>query len=98
MSAVKISALHLFNRIFPDKTFHSISNLITGMITGYGISFTIVSRASCKIFASDWNKEIKNGTCIDMSKFYTAQTVLGVIFDVIVVALPMPMPMLGAFR
>ena len=90
VSAVKISALDLFNHIFPNKMFHKISYLVVGLLTGYGIAYSIVSLASCKPFTFNWDKEINNGTCIDTSKFYTSQTVTGVIFDVIVVTMPMP--------
>lgn len=91
VSLVKISALDLFNHIFPSKTFHRISYVVMAMLASYGIAFTIASLAACKPFAFNWNKELPHGTCIDTSKFYTAQTILGVFFDVVVVALPMPM-------
>lgn len=91
VSAVKISALDLFNHIFPNETFHRASYLVMGMLGSYGIAFAIVSLASCKPFAFNWDKEITSGTCIDTSRFYVSQTILGVVFDVIVVALPMPM-------
>ena len=91
VSAVKISALDLFNRIFPNQTFHRISYLVMGLISSYGIAFAVTSLAACEPFAFNWDKEILNGTCIQTSKFYTAQTILGVIFDVMIVALPMPM-------
>ena len=91
VSAVKISVLDLFNHIFPNQTFHRISYLVMALISSYGIAFAIASLAACAPFAFNWDKEIVYGTCIQISRFYTAQTILGVIFDVMVVALPMPM-------
>lgn len=91
VSTVKISAVDLFNHIFPNKMFHRISSLLIGLLASYGIAFAIASLAACEPFAFNWDKEIKNGTCINTSKFYTAQTIIGVVFDVIVVALPMPL-------
>lgn len=61
------------------------------MLASYGIAFATASLAACRPFEYNWNRTIENGTCIDTSRFYTAQTIIGVVFDFIVVALPMPM-------
>ena len=91
VSVVKISAVDLFIHIFPSVLFHRISYLVMAMLASYGISFAIASIAACTPFKYNWDKTIVNGRCIDISRFYTAQTTLGVLFDIIVVAMPMPM-------
>lgn len=91
VSVVKISALDLFNHIFPSMLFHKISYLLMAMLASYGIAFASASVASCTPFEYNWNKTIVNGRCINTSRFYTAQTTLGVLFDVVLVAMPMPM-------
>lgn len=91
ISTVQISALDLFNHIFPNKTFHRISYVIMVLLASYGVAFAITSLAACRPFAFTWDKIHQNGACINTSRFYMSQTISGFIFDVIVVALPMPM-------
>ena len=91
VAMVKVSALGLFITIFPSKRFHQVAYLLIGITTSYGISFAITSLAACRPFAFNWDKTIKNGRCIDTARFYIAQTILGLLLDVIVVAVPMPM-------
>ncbi|KAL8947423.1 MAG: hypothetical protein Q9222_006291 [Ikaeria aurantiellina] len=61
------------------------------LLAGYGAAFAITSLAACRPFEFNWDKTIDGGECIDVSKFYGAQVILGVVFDVVVVVLPMPM-------
>ena len=88
---VKVSALGLFITIFPNKRFHQVAYLVMGITMSYGISFAVTCLAACRPFAFNWAKTIKDGSCIDTNTFYVAQTVIGLILDVMVVALPMPM-------
>lgn len=91
VATVKVSALGLFITIFPNKRFHQVAYFVVGITLSYGFSFAVTSLAACRPFAFNWDKTIKDGSCIDTSTFYVAQTVIGVILDVVVVALPMPM-------
>ena len=89
ITIVKLSALDLFIKLFPNRRFHQIVYVVMALIASYGIAYTITTLASCVPFAYNWDKTIEGGTCIDTSRYYTAQTIIGVVFDFIVVCLPM---------
>ena len=88
---VKISVLDLFIVIFENQRFRRISYAAMGLMICYGIAFTIATFLSCRPFSFNWDKTIKDGVCINTSKYFLAQTVIGVLLDALVVALPMPM-------
>ncbi len=91
VTLVKVSALHLFMVIFENRRFHQVAYAVLCFIILYGIAFTITTFASCRPFAFNWDKTMKDGVCVDTSKYFVAQTTSGVLLDALVVALPMPM-------
>ena len=88
----KVSALDLFISVFQsNQRFHQAAYVLMGLVSCYGISFTIVSLAACRPFAAQWDKTIPNYKCIDTSAYYMSRCVIGATLDCLVVALPMPM-------
>ncbi|KAF4629302.1 hypothetical protein G7Y89_g8852 [Cudoniella acicularis] len=91
LTFVKISALDLFVSIFPVRKFRIAVYTVMAITTCYGLSYTVATLASCQPIQFNWDKTIASGTCIDTSKYYTSQTIISLLLDVMVVGLPMPM-------
>ena len=91
VTMVKVSALHLFMVIFENQRFHQVTYAVMWLIISYGVALNITTFVSCRPFAFNWDKTIKDGVCVDTSKYFLAQSISGVLLDALVVALPMPM-------
>lgn len=92
MSLVKISILDFLLSIFSTHDrFRVPAYILMAITTGYAISFTVVSLAGCSPFAANWDKtSYPNYKCINTSRFYTSQTVIGAVLDFSILLLPIP--------
>jgi hypothetical protein len=85
---VKISLLDLLTEIFAAC---KVANILMGISASYGISFTIVTLAGCRPFAANWDKiSHPNYTCINTASFHVAHGAIGVILNIAILLLPVP--------
>ncbi|KAI1150271.1 hypothetical protein F4825DRAFT_427485 [Nemania diffusa] len=92
VALVKISILDFLLSIFSaHDRFRFPAYTLMAITAGYGISFAVGTLAGCIPFAANWDKvSYPDYKCINTSKFYSAQTIIGAILDFSVLLLPIP--------
>ncbi|KAL8659146.1 MAG: hypothetical protein Q9202_007261 [Teloschistes flavicans] len=87
---VKISVLLFYHRIFPQKSFRRVTNIMGVILVLFLLSSWLVTGLQCLPIHSFWQPDIPR-TCIKQSSYYLATGSLNLILDVIVVLMPIPL-------
>ena len=91
VTASRVSAIFFFISIFPNRIFRLAAYGIMAINIGQALAYIIGTFLQCTPFAYQWNKTIPGGHCINTSPYYSSQAIIGVILDIMVVILPLPM-------
>ncbi|KAH8784505.1 hypothetical protein F5882DRAFT_497558 [Hyaloscypha sp. PMI_1271] len=91
ITLTKISVLFLYLRLFE----HSPSFRYTAYGTIFFIALITVVLSSLTIFACEpvsffWNRDIRGGRCLDIKAVAYAISAVGIVQDLVIVALPLP--------
>lgn len=84
----KVSFFCLYLRIFVTATFRRICYTGIGVITAWGLAYVFTTIFQCKPIAVFWDKEIKDSKCLDNETFWMSYSIINIVFDVIILALP----------
>jgi hypothetical protein len=92
ITLTKISVLFLYLRLFE----HSPTFRYTAYATILFIALITVVLSSLTIFACEpvsffWNRDIRGGRCLDIKAVAYAISAVGIVQDLVIVALPLPM-------
>lgn len=87
---MKISILSFYTTIFPSRTFHIIVYSIIAVNAVYCVGYIFASLFICTPFAFNWDKTLTNGKCGNTLQLEISSASINMIFDLIVVFLPMP--------
>ena len=90
-SVVKISIAHFYTQLFPSSTFRRIAYTVSCLVVVNWIVSLLILFLLCRPLAYNWDKSIPGGKCGNVHAFWLSQSIVGLFFDVIVIALPMPM-------
>jgi hypothetical protein len=90
-TCVRISIIFLYISIFRLRTFRIASYVVLGLNLAYFVGVILQTLLICRPVAFNWDQTVPGGTCGDQK---TADEVIGIfniLFDVSIIALPMPM-------
>ena len=88
-SAVKLSVLFYYKRIFITPSFKRISKFLIGVVIAWNITFFFASLFECLPIASNWDPTIPH-QCIDLRSMFLAEGALDMVLDIAILCLPMP--------
>ena len=89
-SAVKVSAAHFYTTLFPNRVFQAITRTTIWLVVAYCIATVVATLLICRPFAYNWDQTIA-GKCGNLHDFWLSSSIFGLVFDITVVVLPMPM-------
>ncbi|OTB11638.1 hypothetical protein K445DRAFT_26357 [Daldinia sp. EC12] len=93
-SLVKLSILHFYVRIFPDKRFQVLCYVVMGVITAGALSLFIRMFFLCTPLEAAWNPDIfvtdPTAHCVNLQGAALSNPIINTIFDITVFLLPMP--------
>jgi hypothetical protein len=89
-TAVKISILHLYITIFPNRLFTRICYGTMAVSIGYFCSVFLEAFLLCTPVTYNWNKTV-TGSCANVALAYLFAGITNLLIDLIIVALPLPM-------
>ncbi|KAJ5091790.1 hypothetical protein NUU61_006660 [Penicillium alfredii] len=84
----KLSFLCLYLRIFPARAFRWTCYGGLVLISVWGLVFVFVTIFQCKPISSFWDKSIKNPQCLPNEPLWMSFSVINIIFDLAILALP----------
>ncbi|KAJ5085252.1 hypothetical protein N7532_010023 [Penicillium argentinense] len=84
----KVSFFCLYIRIFITPIFRRICFTGIAVVTSWGLAYVLVTIFQCKPMASFWDKTIKNPRCLHNETLWMSYSVLNIVFDLIILALP----------
>lgn len=88
---VKLSILHLYIVVFPQRPVRWICYGMMGLTVAYCISNCLQNLLICRPIQYNWDKTIVDGVCTPAYYPYVSAAAIHMGIDVIIVALPMPM-------
>ena len=92
ITAVKLSALLLYHRIFPSKTFRRILWIVGGAIICYTIPQPPILIFQCVPISGAWDPAVHiRAKCVPLNDIFTAFGSLNVVTDIITLSLPLPL-------
>lgn len=89
LAFTKLSILCLYLQIFPARWMRLSSYGSMGIVIGWALGTILAALLVCRPFAFNWDTSIPGGTCADVQASATANGVLNLITDLIVILLPM---------
>lgn len=91
LSFIKCSILCLYLRIFGiNSTFRRVTYGLLAMAVVWGISVTLGAIFQCNPIAAAYNPMITQKKCINIRDYFVATSILNVLIDVGILALPLP--------
>ncbi|KAL4901223.1 hypothetical protein BDW74DRAFT_86925 [Aspergillus multicolor] len=92
MSLIKISMLLLYLRIFPHQKLRIATFIMIAVVSMWGIAYTIAIIFNCTPRSYGWLKwdGEHQGKCLNQSAMQISHAILNIVFDVIVICLPLP--------
>ncbi|KAK9769419.1 putative CFEM domain-containing protein [Seiridium cardinale] len=87
----KSSLIFFYLRVFPGRTFRNVSYAVLGFTIVSSLIITFLTAFSCRPVALFWNKDIKHGTCLDVTALGYANSGFAVAQDFLILALPLSM-------
>lgn len=88
---VKSSLVLFYLRVFPGRTFRIVSYAVLGFTIMPALTLTFLTTFSCRPVELFWNKDIKTGTCLDITALAYANSGFAVAQDFLILALPLSM-------
>ena len=88
---VRISIVLLYIQIFHTLTFRIICYGVLQLNVTYFIAVMVQTFLICQPFSFNWDQTIPGGSCGDQKIAYRSIGVLNLLFDLILVFLPLPM-------
>lgn len=89
-TTIKAAITLLLRRVFPTRPFHLITAVLGGILVVWGIFVLFFQIFSCTPVHSFWDY-MEQEHCIDTTMFYNGVAVSNVLFDSILLILPIPM-------
>lgn len=91
-SCVKLSIMHLYLRIFPNKDFRYIVYGVMALTISYWGGTIVPILLLCSPGAYLWDQQGNvNRTCLNVSAVCLSASVINLILDIVVLGLPMPL-------
>ena len=88
-TAVKLSLLLLYTRLFSLRRFRTAAYSVMPFVLGWWLSVLLEELLFCRSLPYNWDKEI-NGSCANLSAAYLAAGILDLLTDISVFVLPIP--------
>lgn len=89
LTAVKISLILLYARVFSIRNFRIAAYAAMPLVLGWWLSVFLEELLLCRPLAYNWDKTIR-GSCADLPAAYLAAGILNLLSDVSVLVLPIP--------
>ncbi|KAL9027317.1 MAG: hypothetical protein Q9196_004142 [Gyalolechia fulgens] len=86
----KVAILLFYLRVNPDRGFRTAVYVSLVLTTSYVVALSLAIFFQCDPVAKFWNPFL-SGNCLDSTRLYLANAVLNVIFDFVVLLVPVPM-------
>ena len=86
---VKVSLVLFYLQIFTTPRFRKIAYVVLAFIIINSIAIFLVATFPCKPMASFWNRDIKNGKCINIQAAAYANSACALVQDIILLILPL---------
>ena len=90
LALFKYTFLLLYLRIFPTLWLKTSIWATVGVVTAWLISIEFVLVFQCHPISGAWNKAL-NAKCIDVKALYAAQSIPTIVFDFVILMMPMPL-------
>ena len=90
LSAVKLSLLLFYVRIFSIRKFRIAAYAVIPLVLGWWLSVFLEELLLCRPLAYNWDKKL-DGSCGNLSAAYLAAGILNLLTDISVLVLPIPM-------
>lgn len=85
----KLSILFLYATLFPVRRMVLATRIVGGFLILFCSAAVMAGLAMCQPFARNWDRSIP-GHCGDQTLYYTCLGVINIVFEVAILALPMP--------
>lgn len=89
ISAIKISILSFYQRLFSTPKFKQITSIVGAVVIAYWIVVIMATIFGCRPVQGYWDKTIKS-YCINRGVLAIAVAGLNVLTDVVILLLPIP--------
>lgn len=86
----KLAVLYLYQQVFSTPRYRKTILATTGLVVIYFIVCFVLIFAACRPFAFNWDYSIPGGKCYDIMSMYRYVSIANIVFDLIILALPMP--------
>ncbi|KAL9597906.1 MAG: hypothetical protein Q9219_004859 [cf. Caloplaca sp. 3 TL-2023] len=86
----KVAILLFYLRLNPERGFRTAVYVSLLLTTSYVLALSFAILFECSPVAKFWNPLLE-GECVDSTKLYLANAILNVIFDFVVLLVPVPM-------
>jgi len=86
----KLAILELYLRIFLSRSFRMACYVTIGIVVATFVATGLTATFQCTPIAFQWDKNIKDGYCIDELAFFRWCSLPNVITDVVLLVLPIP--------
>ncbi|KAL4936772.1 hypothetical protein BDV06DRAFT_86230 [Aspergillus oleicola] len=92
ITLTKLSMLLLYLRLFPEKRIRWAIYITLALTTAWGVSLLLANIFSCTPVSYIWHSwdGEHEGSCISHEKVMWTHAITNIVFDVIIIALPMP--------
>lgn len=90
LALFKYAFLLLYLRIFPTKWLRAGIWMAGAVVTAWMIAIEFALVFQCHPVQLAWDKEVQ-GKCLETRSLYIAQSIPTIIFDVVILMLPMPL-------
>ncbi|KAL4970603.1 CFEM domain-containing protein [Aspergillus stella-maris] len=92
ITLTKLSMLLLYLRLFPEKTMRMAIFITLGLTAAWGLSLLLSNVFSCTPVSYIWHSwdGEHEGSCISHEKVMWTHAITNIVFDVLIIALPMP--------
>jgi hypothetical protein len=91
LAITKLSILAFYLRIFQHQVFFRAAVWVTAVIVIFSTGIiSVLTIFSCRPINFFWDKDIKNGVCLDVNALAYANSAMSIIQDLLIVALPIP--------
>lgn len=90
---VKTSALSLYLRLTPNKSFRRLALIMLVIVASQATANVLTCIFQCAPISYTWKQVIPNehGKCVNINAFYLANAALNILTDFMTYTLPMPM-------
>lgn len=86
----RLSILALYLRIFQGRKVRTAIYVLIGLVLLQWVPTQIVSIFMCAPIHKFWDRLLPTGHCVDPNTFYRASSYPNLIFDALLIALPLP--------